>query len=75
MATPKEETKKSRGNNSRNSRIAGWKDRVREIRKTEAEQRQNNHSKLSTQQKIEKLNTKLGVNIGAVKERSRLLGV
>jgi Spy/CpxP family protein refolding chaperone len=34
--------------------------------------RQEAYAKLTPQQKIEKLNTKLGINVGATKERNKL---
>jgi hypothetical protein len=44
----------------------------KEQKKSEAEIRQEFHDKLSTQQKIAKLDDKFGVGIGAKKERYKL---
>ena len=67
------EEKKPRGSNVRNMRIAGWKQKEQEERRKTAELRQDAHDKLSTKQKIEKLDNKLGVGFGATKERARLI--
>lgn len=45
----------------------------REQRQTEAITRQEKHDKLTVKQKFEKLDKRLGVGIGADKERARLL--
>lgn len=45
---------------------------VKEQRQAEAKARQDAYSKLTVQEKIAKLDAKLGVGVGAVKQRKRL---
>ncbi|MEK6880574.1 MAG: hypothetical protein AABY22_13235 [Nanoarchaeota archaeon] len=40
-------------------------------RRTEAKERQSQHNKLTKEQKIAKLDNKLGKGIGAIKERAK----
>lgn len=44
----------------------------KQIRREEAEERQAEHDKLTTQQKIDKLDEKFGFGVGAIKERAKL---
>lgn len=58
--------------NRRKIRHTIYKSRNAENRQKEATARQAEYSKLTTEQKIEKLDFKLGKGIGAKKERERL---
>lgn len=44
----------------------------KEIKRAEAQERQSLHSSLSKEEKLQKLNRKLGKGVGAKKERSKL---
>lgn len=64
------EIKKQRGNNERNSRTSFPRE---EKRAKEALARQSEHDKLTPQQKLDKLDSKLKRGVGAKKERKRLM--
>jgi len=46
--------------------------KTKETRRNEAQVRQTNYDTFTTQQKIDKLDRKLGFGVGAVKQRKRL---
>lgn len=59
-------------NSRRYPRIKGRRPDNAKFRREEAKERQAAYDKLSVQTKIQKLDAKLGVGVGAVKQRARL---
>jgi Spy/CpxP family protein refolding chaperone len=58
---------------SKKTRRAQFADQRRDIKQAEAKERDDYYRSLTPEQKLEKLDRKLGKGVGAVKERARIM--
>lgn len=60
-------------NDRKYPKVRGWRPDLKKLRKHTADENQKAYDKLTTQQKLDKLDEVLGKGVGAKKQRARLL--